>query len=166
MRGRIMLFLVGLAILILPIAMCWRSPLFNKNYAYIARQNSRLILDSPEVQNLLNGEGRNVAEREAFYSLKEAALDLAGIERMSEFVQHPEQHMPKHFEFLGAIARQPAEVVPKGSSARFLSGSNAPCGHLPDSNIYAKFRITSGPMKDSEGWACNVSEIGPVFGGP
>jgi hypothetical protein len=155
------LFLLGgLVILVLPITMCWRSPLFNENYGYATRQDSRLILETPESERLLIDEGNNVAEKGAFF-----AAQKQGNEAVFEFVQHPEQHIPKHLEFLRAIARQAAEAVPKGTHARFLKGSGAPCGYIPDSSIYAKFRITDGPMKGHEGWACTSSDFSPTFGG-
>jgi hypothetical protein len=156
MRHRTKFLMAGVALLVLPIVMCWRSPLFGDGY--MARKDVRLVMDNPEVQRLLGEEETNLAERESFIS--------AGIEARSEFVRHPEQHIPKHFEFFGAIARQPTEEVPKGSYARFLRGSKAPCGIRPDSNVYVKFKITTGPMKEHEGWACNVNDIGPTVAMP
>src|SRR5450432_2911155 len=109
MRRRAVFLLGGLIILMLPIAMCWRSPMFHDGS--ITKRDVHLVIDNPEVRRLLREEGANVADRQAFYSVRQKAFDSAGVEAMSEFVQHPDQHIPKHFEFLGAIARQPAEIV-------------------------------------------------------
>jgi hypothetical protein len=116
----------------------------------------QLILDSPEVQFLLSEEGANVAE-------KETSSSVRPIKEYVEFVQHPERYIPKHLEFLAAIDKQASEVVPQGSHARALRSSKAPCGRIPLSDIYAVFRITTGPMKNHQGWACMSSDFAPAL---
>ena len=155
-RGTKFVFFV-LAVLAVPIAMLWRWLTFDEDYSYTARPDVQLILDSPEVQHLLNEEGANVTEREAYGTVR-------GIAEQIESFQHPERYAPKHIEFLNDFAVQPAEAVPEGSHARALKTSRAPCGRipLPFSDIYAYFRITTGPMKNHQGWACMSGDFAPM----
>ena len=162
MRRHTIFLLAGLTILVLPIAMCWRSPLFNKNYSYRALHDVQLIVDSPEVQRLLTEETGNIAEKDVINSIMVTQSPNALI----ELSQHPERLLPKHFEFLRAMARQSAEMVPKGTYARALKASKTPCGRIPGSRPYAMFRITDGPMKGHTGWACMSGDFSPTFGGP
>lgn len=154
LRG-IMIALFVLTLLTL-FAMLRHDPLFDENYRYTARKDVQLILDGPEVQRLLSEESGNIADREASSSLRP-------IDEMIEFHQHPERYIPKHLEFLRAINAQPAEMVPEGSHARVLKSSKAQCGRIPDSDIYAYFRVTTGPMKSREGWACMSGDFAPVL---
>ncbi len=161
MRRRTFFLVGGLIVLTLPIAMCWRSPLFNRNYGYQARHNVQLIVDSPEVQRLLSEEASNMAEKDVVRS----TMVTLSPNTLMELAQHPERLFPKHFEFLHALAEQPAETIPKGSYARALKTSKAPCGRIPASAVYALFRITDGPKKGHQGWACQSSDFSPTFGG-
>ena len=162
MRRRAVFLVGGLIVLTLPIAMCWHSPLFNENYGYQARHNVQLIVDCPEVQCLLSEEAVNITEKDVVRS----TMVTLSPDTLMKLSQHPERLFPKHFEFLRALAEQPAETIPKGSYAKALTTSKAPCGRIPASAVYAVFRSTDGPMKGHKGWACMSDDFSPTFGGP
>ena len=95
-----------LVVLAIPITMCWRTHVFDEDWAYTARRDVQLVQDTPEVQQLFNDEGDNIAERAAYSS-------AVRVEDQIEFFQHPERHAPKHLEFLSAIPRNWRKRFPK-----------------------------------------------------
>lgn len=150
---------VPVAIVAVPIAMMWHNHVFDEDYSYTARRDVHLIVDSPEVERLLGEDGANVAEEQLYGSVPKR------IEEYVELHQHPERYAPKHIAFLNIIAKQPAEAVPLGSHARALKTSHAHCQRtpVPSSDIYAYFRVTTGPLKNREGWACMSGDFAPTL---
>ena len=162
---------LAVAILLLPTSGCLL--LFNPNRAAItaARQQVRLVADSPEVRRL-------IAQQEAFSPQEKAEIDrffadTASLEQkwfrdanpealrqLREFGQHPERYIPERAAFLDAMVQAPGVTVPGQSYCRIINRSNAMCDRHPGHNpTYFKVRITSGPSKGQEGWGCLGEDI-------
>jgi len=124
----------------------------------------RLVLDSPEVRQL-------IARQEAFQPRERAEIDHFKKDRdrertddaagpLRESLQHPERYIPERTAFLDAMAQAPGVIVPGKSYCRILARSEAMCSRQPYYNpTYLKVRITSGPSKGQEGWACLGDDI-------
>jgi hypothetical protein len=65
-------------------------------------------------------------------------------------------------QLLGAMAREPGVEIPGGSYARLVEFSQAQCEDFNRFH-FMKVRITSGPRRGAEGWACFMIDVSPTF---
>jgi hypothetical protein len=133
----------------------------------------RFIRDSPRVRALLAGSEAYLETE--WQNVLRAIRSAGGFNKnggslSEELFLHPERFIPKRFAFLERMRRQPvASAVARSSYIRFLKRTKASCDDdlvLPQNRIYVRIRITSGPSKGQEGWACmheNVWLNGPLF---
>ncbi len=77
------------------------------------------------------------------------------ITRVLDAHLNPERYAPGRKEFLSAMSQQPGVMVPEKTYVRVLAGSGAMCNLEPVYTFtFVKVRITSGPLRGLEGWAC------------
>ncbi len=133
----------------------------------------RIILDSPEVRGLIASQ--EMSEVAEWQNVQRIVREANSARRRQgpldeELALHPERYIPKRLAFAEAMKRQPTvQAVAQNSYCRFLQRSRASCLNQPipaGDHHYVRIRITSGPSKGQEGWACmfeNVWLNGPLL---
>ena len=116
-------------------------------------RETRLVNDSPEVERMLSIRKVRDTEAEKLWSKhlnREEATN-----RVSDAQVNPEHYAPGRKEFLMAMSQEPGVLVPEKTYVRVLAGSGAMCNLEPVYTFtFVKVRITSGPLRGREGWAC------------
>ncbi len=109
-----------------------------------ARDRIRLVVDSPEVRQLIVNQEAEIAS-----------------EDLQDESRQPEKYMPRRLAFIASMDRQPfIMVVAQNSYCRFLKQTRASCSKNPFSDgSYMKVRITTGPSKGQEGWSCMSEDV-------
>lgn len=133
------------------------------DYAYRTRPYSvtRLTLDSPGVRRLLAAAGAREKEENEYWRGQNQEAQLQQIEDME---LHPERYMVERSKLLNAMAQQPGFEVTGEQYFREIDQSDAGCAKEPaSSSNYVLVRVTTGPLKGREGWACDadVKRRGP-----
>jgi hypothetical protein len=125
--------------------------LLDPDYASVTRENSitKLVADSPGVRKLLN----EAAEHDATVkrSLKERPA-----EKQDLLIQELQKPSAQRRQLLDAISGQTGVVVTGKQYFRELERSTAGCDIYPISSAtYVRVRVSTGPSKGREGWACS-----------
>ncbi len=135
------------------------------NYGYVVQGSPpgstvKLVTDGAEVRTLMGEQERRAPSED---SLAEEALQRGGYPTGVDMRLHPEKYNPGRVQFIDSMKHLPAVAVPAGSYARFLEQSKAKCEVVSYYNaMYVKVRITTGPKRGVEGWAC-FGEVSPTF---
>jgi len=80
---------------------------------------------------------------------------------MTEAQKHPEQYLIERMRLIDSIGRQPGVFVEGQQYYRVPEQSDVGCDLiLIHSANYVRVRVTTGPLKDREGWACDL-EVQP-----
>jgi len=131
--------------------------LFDPDYAYVTREDStvRLVADSRAVRGLLT---------EA--AMRDAALNRsqqnASAEERSRLTLEMQQPSAQRRQLISAMAQLGGVVVTGKHYFRELEQSTAGCDIYPISSAtYVRVRVTTGPSKGSQGWACS-RDVQPV----
>jgi hypothetical protein len=145
---------VGLAVIIL-LAGCNADPVWTTSNLVPEVQ---LISDSPDVQLLILAQEKSDAPELRW--LKESRSHDERVRGVQDRRQHPERYAPTLLSFLEAMAAKPAFAVRGGTTCRLVERSQARCTPDPlDTHAYVKVRITEGPKRGQQGWACEVRDV-------
>ena len=133
------------------------------NYAYRTGENSttRLILNSEQVQQLLlKAATRDLVAGQVRWERTEQER----IQLEFDVEKHPDKYAAEREAVSETLAQQPGVTVIGKQYFRLLRDSVAPCdlsGRI-SSDTYILVRVTTGPAKGVEGWACSeeVQAIG------
>jgi hypothetical protein len=129
--------------------------LFDPAYACITRPGSitKLVADSPEVRRLLTDAATLEAEK---LRSRRALPDPEQLQLTIDMRAHPEQYMAERRKLLETMAQQPGVLVTGEQYFRILEQSPAGCADDPvTTSSYLRVRVSTGPSKGSEGWACS-----------
>jgi len=114
---------------------------------------THLAEDSPEVERLLSGQKARDSEMETFWHGKHSQDDTS--ERFRVMATDPDRYSPGRREFLLAVSQQSNVTVPEQSYVRLLRHSGVRCNlNATYTTTFIKVRITSGALRDREGWVC------------
>jgi hypothetical protein len=130
-------------------------------YDCITRPGSvtKLVADSVEVRRLLAGAAGREAQAER--SRRELSNDQQ-VQLMNDMEARPERYMAERRKFLDSMGRQPGVFVAGEQYFRILEQSPAGCADDPvTTSNYLRVRVTTGPSKGSEGWACS-RDVQPI----
>ncbi len=123
----------------------------------------RVVIDSPEIRKLVGEEEKRRGEFESW--LRESSTKEEKLSRYQDLIEHPDQVLPGHREFLDAMAKAPAITVPRKTRGKVLQISKARC--QPDGTSTVTFirMVVLGkkPAAGSEVWVC---ENAYAFGAP
>lgn len=146
--------IMGLAVIIL-LAGCNSDPVWTTSNLVSEVQ---LISDSPDVQLLILAQEKSDAIELRW--LKESRAHDERVRGVEDRRQHPERYAPTLLSFLEAMAAKPAIAVRGGTTCRLVERSQARCTPDPlDTHAYVKIRITEGPKRGQQGWACEVRDV-------
>lgn len=135
-------------------AMACRS--LDPRYACVTRPYSltKLVADSPEVRRLLAAAPSRDMERDNF---QKGRTQEEQIQLNLEMTKHPEQYLADRMSLIDSIGRQRGVLVEGQQYFRVLEQSDVGCDLIPiHSAVYIRVRVTTGPHKDREGWACDL----------
>lgn len=115
-----------------------------------------LVQDNTMVERMLALQRIQDAEIEQFWKAKHSKEE--GIQRVTDMQANPTHYTPGRKEFLSSMSQQPGVFIPEKTYLRLIEGSGAHCNANPlFTTTYIKVRITSGPLRGREGWACEDS---------
>lgn len=123
-------------------------------YACVTRPGSttRLVTDSAEVRHLLDDGAKSP---ETATRLMQERTREEGAALVAEMLEHPERYMRERKALLGAMDRQAGVIVTGQQYFRVLEQSEARCANDPLGTAeFIRVRVTTGPVKRAEGWAC------------
>ncbi len=122
----------------------------------------QLISDSPEVQRLILAQEKSDATELRW--LKESQAHDERVRGVQDRRRNPGRYAPTLLSFLESMAAMPAFPVRGGTTCRLLERSQARCTPNPlDTHAYVKVRITGGPERGEQGWACEVRDVVPTI---
>jgi hypothetical protein len=121
----------------------------------------RVVVDSPEIRKLISEEEKRRDEADRY--LREPSSESEKLRRFNDLIEHPDQMLPGHSEFLEVMAKAPAITVPRKTRGKVLQISRARC--RPDGTTTVTFirMVIKGkkPPAGSEVWVCeNPSRFG------
>ena len=126
------------------------------DYAFATRADSttRLVRDSPEVRRLLEQAGSHdlVAGR-----MWAGRTEQERVQLESDIRSHPDKFMAERRALFDDMAGRPGVTVIGAQYFRLLHESATVCDpYVPiASDVYVLVRVTTGPAKGAEGWACD-----------
>ena len=124
-------------------------------YDCVTRPGSvtKLVADSAEVRHLLAEAANRETETDR---LRRELPDQQLIQLTIDMREHPERYMVERRKLLDTMGRQPGVFVTGEQYFRILEQSPAGCADDPvTTSNYLRVRVTTGPSKGSEGWACS-----------
>lgn len=120
----------------------------------ISRRPISTVLDSPEIRKLISEEEKRRDQADRF--LRESHSSEERLQHTRDLIEHPDQMLPGHKDFLDAMAKAPSITIPRKTRARVLEISKARC--LPDAVSTVTFvrLVISGkkPSGETEVWVC------------
>lgn len=132
---------------------------FDPDYAYISTSEltTHLVLDSPSVERLLDRDDLISGKDWPHHTDQER---LRGYQYVQE---HVEEFRAERHVLLAAMANQPGFTVEGRQSFRLLRESSASCepSGQSSSSIFILVRVSTGPSKGAEGWAC-TKDVAPT----
>jgi hypothetical protein len=79
------------------------------------------------------------------------------IQLMVEADRHPERYLTDRIRLIDSIGQQPGLLVTGQQYFRLLEQSDVGCDlSLIHSANYVRVRVTTGPLKEREGWSCDL----------
>ena len=132
---------------------------FDPDYAYISTSEltTRLVLDSPSVERLLDRNDLIAGKDWPRHTDQER---MRGYQYVGE---HLEEFRAERHVLLAAMAKQPGVTVEGRQSFRLLRESSASCepSGQSSSSIFILVRVSTGPSKGTEGWVC-TKDVAPT----
>jgi hypothetical protein len=123
----------------------------------------QIISDSPEVQLLILAQEKSDATELSWLKKSQAHDERA--RGVQDRRRDPGRYAPTLLSFLEAMAAKPSLPVRGGTRCRLLERSQARCTPNPlDTRAYVKVRITEGPERGQQGWACEVRDVVSTIG--
>jgi hypothetical protein len=133
--------------------------ILDPDYAYIARDEfaTRLVLDSPAVEQLLSRNDLIAGQDWPGHT------DQERIHGYADSDEHPEKFEAQRHALKNALADHPSVSILGQPYFRLLRQSTASCepSGRNSSDVYILVRVTTGPSKGKEGWAC-TRDVGPT----
>ncbi len=133
------------------------------NFGCVTRPGSetKLVADSAEVRRLLS----EAASREEKTKRLRLQLPEDQFTKLRlDMEVHPERYMSERNALFAAMGRQPSVTVVGQQYFRCLEASPAGCAKDPSTTSnYMRVRVTTGPSKGAEGWACS-RDVQPIGG--
>lgn len=130
-------------------------------YAYVTGESTpRLVRDSPEVRRLLEQAWRhNLVAGELWVGRTEQEV----VQLEYDINTQRDKYMTERRALFADMARQPGITVTGKQYFRLLRESATVCDPFGPiaSDVYVLVRVTTGPAKGAEGWACN-RDVQPV----
>jgi hypothetical protein len=111
-------------------------------------------VDSPEIRKLVGEEEKRRDEADRFF--RESHSREESLRHTRDLLEHPDQMLPGHKDFVDAMAKSPSITVPGRTKAKVLEISKARC--RPDAVSTVTFvRFVISDKKSPDGmqvWTC------------
>jgi hypothetical protein len=147
------------------LSQCWvlgGCRALDPRYAFVTGEGSttRLVQDSPKVGRLLEQAWRhNLVAGEMWAGRTEQEV----VQLEYDINTHRDKYMTERRTLFAYMARQPGIIVTGKQYFRLLRQSATVCDPYGPiaSDVYVLVRVTTGPAKGAEGWACD-RDVQPV----
>jgi hypothetical protein len=111
------------------------------------------VADSPQVRRLLSEAANLEAEK---HRSRQALPDPQQVQLTIDMRAHPKRYMAERSKLIETMAQQAGILVTGEQYFRILEESPAGCADDPvTTSNYLRVRVSTGPSKGSEGWACS-----------
>lgn len=119
-----------------------------------SRGSISTVVDSPEIRKLISEEEKRRDEADRFS--RESHSPEETIRHTRDLLEHPDQILPGHKDFLDAMAKAPSITIPGKTRARVLAISKARCRPDAVSTVtFVRFAISDKkPLGGTEVWVC------------